>query len=78
MAAGFGLLSVRRTLVNWSVFSRDGCGLEHTPYEERLRVWGLFSLGKTQLRLGLTAACQYYKVVRKTEPGFSQWGMVAE
>lgn len=45
--------------MNWSVFSRDGYGLEHVPCEERLRVWGLLSLEKTQLQLDLTAACQY-------------------
>lgn len=54
MATGFGLLSVRRMLVNWSVFSRE---LEHVPYEKRLRVWDFFSPEKIQLWFDVTAAC---------------------
>lgn len=70
--------------MNWSVFSRDGYGLEHVPCEERLRDQGWFSLGQRQSQKDLRAAPQHVggewdragRISKQAVLSSSQWGLV--
>lgn len=81
-AFSFGPLKTRMTVANWRKFSGgpQSGGLEHLPGGGRLREQGLFSLRRRLCWGGpsrsIAPTCD--KVIKKMEPGTSQWCSVGE